>query len=1709
MSQYSEMMGSFIRTGNYPIEADYIFDTEKDLVNYYNDPIQYTILHEGLLKIVRDDGEGNQALYWVINDSDDLVFKKLISFSDVDDLKVKLDELDNNLSTEIKERKLADQAIWGTADTTEVDDNLNSILKISKAIIDIKNELEEESDKVEEYYDELKKDIQDVVGTTETDIYEYLQTLDYHTLTEISELLNKFFNTIDDSDNQINTLPELQEFLKDFDYSVSLKEILTTLHHTILGDPFPNEQFRTLRGIEDFIETLASSNKNRMDNIQSELDQTQVGIGLSGDGSYNADKETYYLKDATSVMNALKTLDSLINEAINNCNLTVKDTNTVDLQLDKYTSETILQANVKISSESGNGIIPKTDGIYYKLSSTYEDGILTILVNDNIISTHTIGLSTIVKNAYYDSDQEALVFEFELHNGNTQVLRLPVSTLIREWDVDNSNSTKVVELTREEVIGSGADKLSADVRLFVDKYNILVKQGNTLYVKGTTDNLTHHDLNLEVYLDQLENSVNDISTDLTNEITRAKEAEENLSDNLTEEINRATTAEKELENGLTETNNNLTAEIERAKNAEEILTQNLDAEINRSTEIDEELKELIISNSQANTLVGVNSSSVNLDVNKTSENTKLEATVIVSDNAGNVIQSLSSGLYATIDVSYDETKHQISFFNGLETKVLQLNSGTRISNMMYDKTTENLTLYYTTASGQENSISVNLTDLIIDWEVFNNPNSIITLTKSEHKVNGVDVLSAELKLSNIDGQLLQNIDGYLYASNNAENLVFETTTVAEKLRNTASDLDTEIARAKEVEQTLQSDLDGEISRAKNEESLLSDRIDTLSEKLSENTDDDASLTNRVSTLETELSEEVSRAKSVEQDLQNQINVDTTNLDTEVQRATSKESELEEAINNIKDNYKLSVTDSSSINLELDTTSGTNLTASVKLSDKDNNILQDLASGVYATVDLTYDNSANKLIFTDGINTKELQLSVGSVIDKLEYDATTENLILYYTNASNQQSTVSINVSNLIKEWDILNDSNSVITLIKSPHVVNGIDTLSAELKISNKENQGLQNIDGYLFVSNNAKDLVFEDTTVAAKLNSLTSDLASEVSRATDAEKDLSNTLNLEVVRAQAEEKRISDLVEILQSDTSDLSKAISDEVQRAKDAEQTLTNSISEEANRAKLAETALQNNINSLDHKIDDVSEDVDNLQSNIETVVNAKIDTLQDALNNEITRSTSEDSDLKSSIDAVQVGLSSEITRATTQEGVLTDKINDIKSSSESTASLLNDVKDDLSDHIKDYNNPHKVTKDQVGLGNVDNTSDAEKPISLAVLEKINEINLSIAEKADDSDLDDHIRDHNNPHNVTKEQIGLGNVDNTSDLDKPISLATQLALDKKSDVGHTHTMADITDLENLPIIKGFVTVLSELPEDPAGGDKYIMETKVGSGNTRYTLVEFDGSNSTWKQKLLTTGGIACHIDGDVWKLNSSGRERMLDISDYVYFYEKIYDETKDLIEDIDWEENDETNDTNEQIRLKVTYKTKYGDPNESEATNPYKAKAVKYIDIDKARFLSNAYSRPATSEDVNKGYATTVGEPLLILVMTTGDNVTISLKDSLNIYDPVDTASIDMSVSDWTGTASTSYKISADVKIAETKDKTDAVSLHTLNSTEQGLYAELHTTNTNSITLNPAYGTSAQKTLTADLNINNSLNNNSDVLLTIDSSGLSAKLVWGEYD
>lgn len=136
----------------------------------------------------------------------------------------------------------------------------------------------------------------------------------------------------------------------------------------------------------------------------------------------------------------------------------------------------------------------------------------------------------------------------------------------------------------------------------------------------------------------------------------------------------------------------------------------------------------------------------------------------------------------------------------------------------------------------------------------------------------------------------------------------------------------------------------------------------------------------------------------------------------------------------------------------------------------------------------------------------------------------------------------------------------------------------------------------------------------------------------------------------------------------------------------------------------------------------------------------------------------------------------------------------------------VKAYITTHTENRGNPHAVTKAQIGLGNVDNTSDLKKPISTAqqtamdthyqqatgytdtkiaalingapstldtlgeiatAMQKnenvVNALDQAIGSKASEADFEGHRRDKSNPHSVTKNQVGLGNVPNVSTNDQ----------------------------------------------------------------------------------------------------------------------------------------------------------------------------------------------------------------------------------------------------------------------------------------------------------------------------------------------------------
>jgi hypothetical protein len=138
---------------------------------------------------------------------------------------------------------------------------------------------------------------------------------------------------------------------------------------------------------------------------------------------------------------------------------------------------------------------------------------------------------------------------------------------------------------------------------------------------------------------------------------------------------------------------------------------------------------------------------------------------------------------------------------------------------------------------------------------------------------------------------------------------------------------------------------------------------------------------------------------------------------------------------------------------------------------------------------------------------------------------------------------------------------------------------------------------------------------------------------------------------------------------------------------------------------------------------------------------------------------------------------------------------------------------------------VTKTHVGLSNVDNTTDAAKPVSTATQSALN-LKAPLASPTFTGTVS----------GVTKAHVGLGLVDNTSDAAKPVGAATQAALDAKAGQAATDTALNLKAPLASPVFTGTV----------AG----VTKAMVGLGNVA-NLLPADLPVSTATAAAIAAGG------------------------------------------------------------------------------------------------------------------------------------------------------------------------------------------------------------------------------------------------------------------
>ena len=130
-------------------------------------------------------------------------------------------------------------------------------------------------------------------------------------------------------------------------------------------------------------------------------------------------------------------------------------------------------------------------------------------------------------------------------------------------------------------------------------------------------------------------------------------------------------------------------------------------------------------------------------------------------------------------------------------------------------------------------------------------------------------------------------------------------------------------------------------------------------------------------------------------------------------------------------------------------------------------------------------------------------------------------------------------------------------------------------------------------------------------------------------------------------------------------------------------------------------------------------------------------------------------KTNLDNTVQGLANEITNRTNAINALRTELKTyVDDLIADTGSDVTALETKVNNHIANKSNPHAVTKTQVGFGNVNNTSDANKPVSTAQATAI--ADAKAAGTAAQTSINSHAGRKDNPHVVTRAQLSLATTD-----------------------------------------------------------------------------------------------------------------------------------------------------------------------------------------------------------------------------------------------------------------------------------------------------------------------------------------------------------------
>ncbi len=611
----------------------------------------------------------------------------------------------------------------------------------------------------------------------------------------------------------------------------------------------------------------------------------------------------------------------------------------------------------------------------------------------------------------------------------------------------------------------------------------------------------------------------------------------------------------------------------------------------------------------------------------------------VSNDNDNIIWDRVDGFFATAKLDYITNKNKLIFTTsnvsgGTVTKEIQLNSVELFQNIYYNRATEELVITYKDTDGNLKVVKIPIGDMLDEWDVLNEGHNV-RLTKTTHHVSGKDILTADAKIHEGDNNILEDKNHELYVNGVSANIKYDVTgdttvkDVLDGLKAADETLDekigNEIARAESAETELQAAIEAEGQRAQDAETEI---MNTIGSGFSTDTHETITykfdqLTDKVNSEAEKLQSEIERSMSA--DTVHDSRLDT--IETEIGDGFNPRFTIEDAVNELSADTRASlkhvVNEDESIDVvERYGSDGKEAVVKVNLSteveDDRKNIIKLNSDGLFANVDLSYIEEANKLIFhtSNGEPDKEIQLESMSSIVSIEYNPSKEAIIITYMTNGHEIKTVEIPVGDLINEWRVEDGHPHAVQLekVRVPSGTTEQDVLKASVIITDDHDDNILVMDdGALYVPANTDvtaalsgaidtereraisaetalnskieaetiRAISAETALSNEINTVNTNLQNEIQRSTDKDIEHDNKISAETAARVAEDNILRDLIteETLRAQAADneLYQKIADETAARISGDSALDAKIAIETARAEVIENTIQENLES----------------------------------------------------------------------------------------------------------------------------------------------------------------------------------------------------------------------------------------------------------------------------------------------------------------------------------------------------------------------------------------------------------------------------------------------------------------------------------------------------------------------------------------------------